>query len=105
MLLTEPVRFTVPSHYADARIGDRVSWASFAEAVTAARSTIQRFEYPGQTPDHSFSRAFVALRQSNTMIDGELLRWEVFADRVELCQPIVDPDQMKRFMGAIYDQR
>lgn len=87
----EGVRFTVPGCYGDQEIGGHRSWPDFAGAVAAARSTIKRFDYPGVKPDHTFSRAFVALRVSSKYaqvvnmtsgIDREVLRWEVFRDRV-----------------------
>lgn len=80
------VRFTVPSHYGDATIEGRCWWPTFEEAVAAARSKIERFDWGG------FSRAFVALRASydeaprniSTGADCELMRWEVTPTMVVL---------------------
>lgn len=92
----EGVRFTVPGPYGDQKIGGRWSRPSFEEAVAAARSTIRRIEYPGQHPDHVYTRACVALRMStdyaeifehSSGTDSERLRWEVFRDRVVLVPP------------------
>lgn len=93
VMVAGSVRFTVPSWYGDASIGGEGSWATFEEAVAAARSTIELFEYPGQTPDHRYSTAMVALRAEwrNAPQDGvslgsdaELLRWRVTRSRVIL---------------------
>lgn len=81
---TACVRFTVPGHYGDQAVGGRAAWPDFAAAVAAARSTIKRFDYPGQTPDHTYSRAFVALRITGKGRDREALRWEVYSDRIVL---------------------
>lgn len=88
------VRFTVPSHYGDACTDGRWDWPTFEEAVTAARSTIETLDY-GRAGRRD-SRAFVALRQGSRYaaptsagsgVDEELLRWEVFRDRVVLQPP------------------
>lgn len=61
---------------------------TFEAAVEAAREKIETFDYPSGSRD---SRAFVALRQdaryapqatASSGCDCELLRWEVFRDRV-----------------------
>lgn len=89
----------------DAKIVKRIYWthvgaylpgdeyATFEEAVEAARATIVRFVYFEGTPSEkvNFSRAFVALRQAADYeggggIDEELVRWEVYTDRVALDQ-------------------
>lgn len=86
------VRWTVPGSYGDQKIGGNWSWVTFDQAVAAARSEIHRFDYPGQNPDHTYSRAFVALRVEADCVGGimgcgtdrEILRFEVFRDRVAL---------------------
>lgn len=90
---TDGVRFTVPGHYGDREIDGRTSWLDFASAVAAARSTIRQFDHRGVSICPTISRAFVALRMSsrNAMVDvgtvgsdREVIRWEVFRDRVVL---------------------
>lgn len=96
IVASEGVRFTAPGSYGDQEIGGVRSWLDFASAVAAARSTIKRFDYPGSKPDHAFSRAFVALRVSSKYaqvvsmtsgVDREVMRWEVFRDRVVIVPP------------------
>ena len=87
--LVTAVDFAVPTNYG---IGDR--FPSFAEAVEAARATIECFTYPGQGKDGAdavrYSRAFIHMRQVEPVqdrpgavrsgCDGILARWEVFVD-------------------------
>ena len=91
LLMPKPggVRWTVPGSYGDQKIAGKWSWPTFDEAVAAARSEISRIDYPGQTPDHAFTRAFVALRAEADIVsdygtDCEIMRFEVFQDRVVL---------------------
>jgi hypothetical protein len=104
------VYFAVPGHY-----GAGPEFTSWDAAVTAARETIQRFEYRGQlinkaSPDYHprrwfqeddilihYSRAFVELRVTEPVqprpgstqesgLDAPALRWEVFHDgTIEAC--------------------
>lgn len=93
VILAGSTRFTVPTWYGDAEIDGKREWATFDEAVAAARSTITRFEYPGQTPDHHYSKSCVALRTEwrdapqdvGLGSDSELLRWTVTRSRVIVC--------------------
>lgn len=89
VLLAGRTRFTVPTWYGDASVDGKNEWATFEEAVDAARSTIERFDYPGQTPDHVWSTSCVALRArwsdaAGGSTDSELLRWTVTRSRVIL---------------------
>lgn len=93
VMLAGCVRFTVPGNYGDVEVGGAREWATFEEAVAAARSTIKRFDYPGQDPDHVYSAAAVALRSEwrwapqdgpGLGADSELLRWTVTRSRVIL---------------------
>lgn len=69
------VRFTHVGHGFD-----HAEYATFGDAVAAARDTVREIDgCPG-----TYTRAFIALRQRSTIIDRELVRWEVFHDRVEL---------------------
>lgn len=102
-ILVEAVDFAVPTHYT---AGDR--FGTWQEAVDHARSTIKRFEYPGQRVNEndmyyhprsdfqeggtlvSYSRAFVDMRIKEPVqdrgdgvasgTDRVAMRWEVFHD-------------------------
>lgn len=85
VILAGSTRFTVPSWYGDAEIDGKREWATFDEAVAAARSTITRFDH--------YSTSCVALRTEwrdapqdvGLGSDSELLRWTVTRSRVIVC--------------------
>lgn len=90
--VVERIYWTVPSHYSSGE-----EFGTFEEAVAAARAGQVEFTYPGQGENGgdlvTRSRACVALRQScryapqtgvGTGNDCEILRWEVYPDRVAL---------------------
>lgn len=104
VMCPDGVRFVVPGNYSpETEIDGRCSWESFEEAVAAARSTIERFTYPGSTPTANsivedgvvvtYSRACVDLRATcryapgggpSLDSDSVLMRWSVTPDRVIL---------------------
>lgn len=58
--------YTVPTNYtAGEDFGE-----DLIAAIIAARAIIKRFDYPGQTPDHTFSRAWVDSREIVEWADG-----------------------------------
>lgn len=66
---------------------------ALTEAVAHARSTITRFDYPSQTPDHKFSRAWVDHREmvrwvGGGKVDRVVERVEVFLDAASLPQVV-----------------
>ena len=83
--LVTGVDFAVPTAYT---LGDR--FATFHQAVQVAQSRIKRLNYPGQTPDHRYTRQFVHMRQVEPIqdrggsvesgSDGVIMSWEVFHD-------------------------
>lgn len=101
----EGIRFVVPGHYGGQEIDGQSSWPSFASAVTAARSTIRVIS--GIDPLHN-TRAFVTLRMGAVYANGggcdrEVLRWEVFHDRVVMVpadQGGLSDDQKTRATSA-----
>lgn len=102
VILAGCTRFTVPGDYGDREIGGVSEWATFEEAVVAARSTVGRHAYPGLTPRDgdtvedgvvvTYSNSCVALRQAwrdapqgvALGSDAEVVRWTVTRDRVIL---------------------
>lgn len=85
--VVERIYWTVPGHYSS---GDE--FATFAEAVAHARAKQERIDIPQIEREPRWSRAFVTLRQSCRYASGgigigndaEILRWEVYQDRVAL---------------------
>lgn len=103
VMLEGRTRFTVPSSYGDASVDGKSEWASFEEAVAAARSTIKRTAYPTLAPREGddvedgvvvvYVNACVALRARwceapqgdvGGSTDSELLRWKVTRSHVIL---------------------
>lgn len=86
----EPVSITHRAGVRFTHVGhgfDHAEYATFGDAVAAARDAIREIDLcPGQ-----FTRAFIALRQRSNTSDRELVRWEVFTDRVELDSPQTQP--------------
>ncbi len=81
----KPVKFHVPNHYTPGPGFD-----TFQEAVDDARSKIVEFDY--STPERpARSRKFIDLRMQinhpggGGSLEGSMMRWEVFVDRVEIC--------------------
>lgn len=102
VILGGRTRFTVPGDYGDLTVDGCAAWATFDEAVRAARTTIERLPYPTLTPKEGdivedgvlvvYTNACVALRtewrdapQGAALgCDTEILRWLVTRDRVIL---------------------
>lgn len=102
VILAGRTRFTVPGAYGDLEIDNCSAWATFEEAVRAARTTIDRFAYPTVKPGPGdivedgvkviYSTACVALRTEwrdaphgvALGSDTEILRWHVTRERVIL---------------------
>jgi hypothetical protein len=85
--VVERIYWTVPGNYSPGP-----EFATFEEAVAAAREKQQRIDIPQIESEPRWSRACVALRQSCRYApigtasgnDSEILRWEVYPDRVAL---------------------
>lgn len=85
--VVERIYWTVPGHYSP---GDEFS--TFEEAVEHARAQQVRIDIPQIESEPRWSRECVALRQScryapkgiGSGQDAEVLRWEVYPDRVAL---------------------
>lgn len=85
--VVERIYWTMPGYYSS---GDEFS--TFEEAVAFARAKQVRIDIPQIESEPRWSRTFVALRQSCRYASGgigigndaEILRWEVYPDRVAL---------------------
>jgi len=85
--VVERIYWTVPGDYSS---GDEFS--TFEKAVAHARAKQRRIDIPQIESEPRWSRVFVALRQTcryaptgvGSGQDAEVLRWEVYPDRVAL---------------------
>ena len=79
--IIERVYYAVPGNYTS---GEDFG-LNLEAAVAAAQASIVRFEYPGQKPDHTFSRAFVDRREFVRWADGNAT--DRLVERVEIFLP------------------
>lgn len=86
------VRYTIPGAGYEVEVDGKRKWDVFEDAIAAARTTIQTFDYRATGGGLKDSRVFVELRQYSRNApakygvgtDEPLLRWEVFQDLVVL---------------------
>jgi hypothetical protein len=85
--VVERIYWTVPAHYTSGE-----EFSTFEDAFAHARATQVRIDIPQIESEPRWSRACVALRQTCRYAPGgisvgndcEILRWEVYPDRVAL---------------------